>query len=419
MLNKINFSSIYSKGVISLFKGSLWAQIIGLIGTLGIAKLYGPDFLGVFSKFMSLSSILAIFFTLRLESAFVLTNDENKLKTIFSSIIYTIITGGVIILLLILTFPESFFLKINFLRIYIVFCILGAVLKSIESAYLSYLLRQKKFKDIALSRIIFTIIRYLFQIGLFFFLPEIGLLLGFIITSLIILLFYYKKTGNLFLRISFNEFKETLSSNINLVSYGVISDNLNAVNLHIIPLLAGIYFSDTEIGWYFLATVLLSVPVSFISSSFSKVFFLKASEIYNENSQKLFLFLKNYTIRLSLSLLVPFLLFFLFSESFILIFLEEKWIKVGLYIQLLSFLFYFRAIYNPISYLEEVLKKNHVGLLFNISLILGNLMAVYIGYLEQSFMSTIKIISYLFPICYLIMISYFLITTYQLRFKKF
>ncbi|MFY0630034.1 MAG: oligosaccharide flippase family protein [Flavobacteriaceae bacterium] len=418
MFNKISFSSTYGKGVLSLLKGNVWAQLIGFGGTFLVAELYGASSLGVFSKFMSISAVIAIFFTLRLESAFVLSDKEKNLKEIFSSIIYTVFTGGILGFLIVLLLPDSFYTKVNFLKIYMIFCILGAILKSLENAYLSYLLKAKRFKVIASSRVLFTIIRYSFQISFFFLIPETGLIIGFIIASLILLFFYLYTVGNLFSLISFSSFKTTLKENINLVSYGVLSDNLNVFNLHMIPILGGIYFANSEIGWYFLAVVLLSVPGTFINASFSKVFFLRASEIYNEEHQKLYSFVRKQTIRLSFLLLIPFLLFFFFSETIIELILGTEWLIVGTYIKFLSLLFYLRAIYNPISYLEEILKKNHVGLLFNLFLILGNLTAIYLGFKEKSFLTTIELISYILPIGYLAMISFFLMITYQIRLKE-
>lgn len=418
MLNKPNLSSTYAKGVISLFKGNFWAQLIGLAGTLYIANLYGSESLGVFSKFISVSSVLAIFFTLRLESAFVLSDEKENLKVIFSSIIYSILLGAIVSTILILLLPEAFFTKINFLKIYLVFCVAGAILKSLENTYLSYLLRQKSFKEIAFSRVLFTLVRYSIQIGLFFVISHLGLILGFITALIALLIYFYNKTGNLFSSISINDFKSTLNKNLNLVSYGVLSDNLNAVNLNLIPILAGIYFSDSEIGWYFLAIVLLSVPVTFINTSFSKVFFLRASEIFNKDHSQLFSFVKKYTFQLFLSVAVPFLLIFFLSTPFIDFLLKDEWLKVGNYIQLLSFLFFLRAVYNPLSNLEEVLKKNHIGLIFNLFLFAGNIFAIFYGVKNHSFLTTVKVISIILPIGYISMIIYFLIVTSQLRFKK-
>ncbi len=418
MINKPNFSSIYAKGVISLFKGNFWAQLIGFAGTLFIADLYGSDLLGVFSKFISISSVLAIFFTLRLESAFVLSDEKQDLKVIFSSIVYSIVVGAIVSITLALILPDTFFSKINFLKVYLVFCVAGAVLKSLENTYLSYLLRQKSFKEIAFSRVLFTLSRYTAQIGLFFLVSHIGLMLGFVIALLFLLIYFYNKTGNLFFLISITQFKETLKKNLNLVSYGVLSDNLNAINLNLIPILAGVYFSDAEIGWYFLAVVLLSVPTTFINASFSKVFFLRASEIFNKDQSQLFPFVKKYTLQLFLGLFIPFLMIYFLSSPFIDFLLKDEWLKVGSYIQLLSFLFFLRAIYNPVSHLEEVLKKNHIGLVFNIFLFAGNLFAIFYGVSINSFITTIEIISIVLPVGYISMIIYFLLTTRQLRFKK-
>jgi O-antigen/teichoic acid export membrane protein len=419
MLNKLNFSSTYAKGVISLFKGNFWAQLIGLVGTLTVANLYGADTLGVFSKFMSVSSVLAIFFTLRLESAFVLSDEKKNLKTIFSTIAYCIFVGAFFSAVIILLLPNSFFQSVNFLKVYTIFCVLGAFLKAFENVFLSYLLRQKRFRTIAFSRVLFTVVRYSFQIGLFYVLTDLGLILGFIGAVFILTLYFYKVSGNLLYAVSLNDFKKTLKENQNLVSYGVISDNLNAINLNLIPILAGIYFSDSEIGWYFLAIVLLSVPVTFINSSFSKVFFLRASEIFNQDATKLFSFVRKYTLKLLLGLLIPFLMIFFLSKPFIHFALKDEWLTVGIYIQLMSVLFYLRSVYNPLSHLEEVLKKNHIGLVFNIFLFIVSIGAIFYGSLiTKDFLTTIYIISFGLPFGYLGMILYFLIVTNRLRFQK-
>jgi len=419
MLNKFNFSSIYAKGVISLLKGNFWAQLIGLAGTLIVANLYGADTLGVFSKFLSVSSILAIFFTLRLEAAFVLSDEKKNLKTIFSTIVYSIIAGAIFSLILILLLPNSFFESVNFLKIYSIFCVLGAVLKAFENAFVSYLLKQKLFRNIAVSRVLFTLVRYSLQIGLFYVLTDLGLILGFIVAALVLILYFYQVSGNLLYAVSISDLKKTIKENQNLVSYGVVSDNLNAINLNLIPILAGIYFSDSEIGWYFLATVLLSVPVTFINSSFSKVFFLRASEIFNQDPTKLFSFVKKYTFQLLLGLLIPFLVIFFLSEPFIHLALKDEWLPVGIYTQFLTVLFYLRSVYNPLSYLEEVLKKNHIGLILNVFLFLVNVGAIFYGALiAKDFLTTIYIISFGLPFGYLGMILYFLIATNRLRFQK-
>ncbi len=419
MLNKLNFSSPYAKGVISLLKGNFWAQAFGLIGTLFIANLYGSDIMGIFSKFISISSILAIFFTIRLESAFVLTKDEGSLKTIFSSITYSIAVGTIVSLVVVILLPDSFYSKVNFLKIYTIFCVFGALLKAFENVFLSYLLRLKFFSKIAFSRILFTLTKYAVQFALFMYLVDLGLIIGFLVGTLIILIYFYLITGNLFSSISFSEFKKTVQENYNLVSYGVLSDNLNAINLNLIPILAGVYFSDAEIGWYFLAMVLLSVPVTFINASFSKVFFLRASEIYNANPSELFSFVKKYTSQLSLSLLIPFLGIFFLSTPFIEFALKDEWITVGLYIQLLAVLFYLRSIYNPLSYLEEVLKKNHLGLIFNSFLFIVNVSAIFYGAMvAHDFLITLYIIAFGLPIGYLSMIIYFLMITKKLESPK-
>lgn len=417
MLNKINFSSSYFKGTLDLFKGSLWAQILGFFGALLVAKLYGAEELGIFSKFMSLSSILAIFFTLRLEAAIVLAKQKTTQESLFSTLFYTIIFITSFSLVITSLIPEEVFIKTNLFRILVLAAILGGTLKAFENVYIAYLIKIKKFKQIANSRVLFTVSRYLFQIGLFFLTITNGIIFGALIASILLIVFL-KKYANLKLKpFHLNTVKTHIKDNLNLVSFGVLSDNLNVFNLQIVPLIGGIYFSDSYIGWYFLAITILTIPIHFVNTSFSKVFFLKVSELFNDSKDQLYSFVKKSLFYLIALGSIPYLFLTVFSPYLISVFFDDSWEKVGVYIQVLALLFFLRTVYNPISNLEEVLKKNHIGFIFNIYLLIVNLVAIYLGNKESNFLLTLKIITVFCSLGYAITTLYFFFQTKKLSLK--
>lgn len=417
MFKKIDFSSSYIKGTLDLFKGSLWAQVIGFLGALWVAKLYGANELGVFSKFMSLSSILGIFYTLRLEAAIVTSKEENNKHSLFSTLFYTIIFISSISVLLTFILPSNFFSKINLVKIVVLAGIFSGVLKAFENVFVSYLLKTKKFKKIALSRVLFTLSRYTLQISLFFLSITKGIIYGYLIASILVIMYLYKYANLKLLSFDYLRIKKHIKDNSNLVSFGVLSDNLNVLNLQIIPLVGGIYFSNSNIGWYFLAITVLTIPIHFVNTSFSKVFFLKASEIYNDSRAQLFSFVKKSMLYLIVLGIIPYLFLILLSPYLIAVFFDESWSKVGIYIQVLATLFFLRAIYNPISNLEEVFKKNHIGFVFNVYLLLVNLIAIYIGNLENNLLITLKIIAVFCSFGYIAITLYFYLYTKKLSLK--
>lgn len=417
MFKKINFSTEYFKGIISLLKGTFWAQVLGFLGTLYIAKLYGASDFGMFSKFISLTAILSVFFTFRLESTLILYDKKERIFSLFSTILKTIFLTSTIIFFITLLIPSTLFEEINFIKILVLTSVFGAVIKSLESVYINYLIKEKKFKDIALSKVIFIVLRYSLQIAFFFLLIKEGLFIGFIIASILVLLFLIKKANINFRIISFKELKQNLSENLNLISFGFLSDNLNILNLNFIPIIAGIYFEANIIGWYFLAITILSVTITFVSSSFTKIFFLKTADLYNNKKEELFKTIKKSTSYLSFILFFPMLFFVFFGEYFMDFFFNSEWQETGVYIKYLAFLFFLRGVYNPLSNLEEVYRKNHIGFIFNLYLLVVNLIAIYYGNSQNDFLLLIKITSLLSSLGYILMIAYFLFFSKKLSLK--
>lgn len=418
MLKKKYLSSAYSKGFFSLLKGTFWAQLLGFVGTLYIAKIYGSNDFGTFSKFLSLTTILTIFFTFRLESTLILYDKKERIFSLFSTIIKIVFLTSISTFLIVVLLPDNIFIKINFLKFIVFASIFGAIIKSLESVYINYLIKEKQFKIIAKSKVLFVVLRYALQISFFFLLLKEGLLIGFIIASLLMLFYLIKKAEIKYIKTSWQETKSNIKENLNLVSFGFLSDNLNTVNLNIIPVIAGIYFKDSIIGLYFLAITILSVTLTLVSSSFTKVFFLKTANLYNTQKEKLFPFIKKSTFYLTLILCLPMLFFVLFGEYFIESFFDEKWQKAGTFIKYLAFLFFLRGVYNPLSNLEEVYRKNHVGFLFNLYLFGVNLIAIFFGNLENDFLLLLKIVSLFSSFGYIMMIIYFLNYSKKLSFKK-
>ena len=418
MNNKINFSSEYFRGIISLFKGTFWAQLLGFLGTLLVAKLYGSNDFGVFSKFISLTTILSVFYTLRLESTLVLYNDKEKIRSLFSTAINIVFFIFFITLLFTFFIPESVFKRFNFLKIVVIISIVGALIKAIENLYINYLIKEKKFKTIANVKVLFTVTKYTLQICFFYIDITFGLIIGFLLATFTALLFLINKTKYNYKSPSLKRIKKHIIENKNLVSFGLLSDNLNIINITIIPILAGVFFEDSYIGWYYLSITILSISLSFISSSFSKIFFLKVSNIYNTNKENIFAFIKKSTLYISLILIIPLIIFTFWGDYFTFLFFDKNWGETGIYIKYLAFLFFLRSVYNPLSYLEEVYRKNHIGFLFNVYLLIVNIIVIYIGFLNNNFLMLVKYSSFLSSLGYLFMILYFLILSKKISEEK-
>ena len=72
------FRSDFSNNFVTMMSGTALAQVIPVISSVFLVRLYTPDMFGAFSSFVSLTSILAILATLKFGTC------ENNLSSILT-----------------------------------------------------------------------------------------------------------------------------------------------------------------------------------------------------------------------------------------------------------------------------------------------------------------------------------------------
>ena len=97
---------------------------------------------------------------------------------------------------------------------------------------------------------------------------------------------------------------------------------------------------------------------------------------------------------------------------------NKNWENLRFFTLILSFIFFCRAIYNPISDIMIVINKNQVGLILNIYLFFVNAAALFIGYSYHKINYTVIVISVFGGIGYLISLLYLLKKLKQMEKEK-
>ena len=137
-----------------------------------------------------------------------------------------------------------------------------------------------------------------------------------------------------------------------------------------------IFFGPKIAGLYFLAEKLIAIPVSFITSSISQVYFEKASKLFHSDKIEL-LKLTNQIQKNIFFILFPILILAsLFGENIFSIFGNE-WGEAGEMLKYFSVFILLKNMYSPISHIGDILNKQKVLLIFNISLFLFQLGSFY------------------------------------------
>lgn len=405
-ISKITISSFY-KNIFIMFKGTLIAQVIALVASVVLAKLYGTEALGVFGVFISFSAIISIINTLQLDTCIVTSKTESDSRN-WKTFLFFLSPMLTAVILLFVTLFLNYFPSEKISILTLLLSAFGGVLLSYTKIHEAYLTFTKSFKTISTGKIILVIINVSFQYLLFFNYKIFGIIYGFTLSLLSVCFYYYFKTKKPFKFFNFQKITLSFNQNTSIVAYLLPSNIINGLALHLMPVLIFFFFSTQEAGVYFFSLKIVAAPLFLISSSVSQVFFQKSSELYKENKTLLYGISKK-LVRINTLVMLAFIVFInTIGIYFLDLYFDENWESLRLFIFLLSFLILARASFNPISSLIVVLDKNHIGLLFNSYLFAVNLIAIYIGYLYHNITYTVLFLAIFGGTGYLMLLAYFL-----------
>lgn len=397
----------FQKNILLMFKGTVIAQIISVIGSLILAKIYGSEAYGVFGVFISITSVLTILNTLQLDKSIVTLKSVRESKNLMNTLF--VITIMIAFVLLIIYYVSSTIFNLKSFNLGIVpIAVLASVLFSFNKIHESFFTFRKKFSPISNAQIFTSLFNIIFQFLLFYKFKINGLIYGNIISITLITIYYYTKNKRFVSPINLMLFKNTIHSNSSIIKYLFPSTLVNSLAINLMPLLIVAFFSLKESGVYFLSLKILATPLFLISSSISQVYYQKSVEMLYNSKEKLFNLTKKIVL-INLSLMLAYTLVInTVGIYFLEIIFKNNWENLRQFTFILSFLILARASFNPISNIIIVLQKNHIGLLFNSYLLLINLVAIFIGYIHQNIIQTLIIVSIFGGLGYFTLLLYFM-----------
>lgn len=389
-----------------MFRGTVISQIIAVFGAIYLAKLYGEEAYGFFGFFVSITSIVGIISTLQLDKCIITSKEEKESSNWFNFllIIFPIIT----IICFSIFFIYSFFFdfeKQN--ETILLLSLIGSIIITTNLIHESFFTFKKEFSIISNIKIYITVFNIFLQFILFYKFSILGLIIGFVASQFLLLIYVFYKNRSSIQTIDIQEVKNGIHSNIGIIKFLLPSNIINSLANNIMPILILSFFGVKEAGVYFFSVKILSAPLFLISSSVSNVYFQKSAELKNKNVSKLLGITKK-IVKTNILIMLTFLLVINTLGIYLMnVFLENQWNNLNIYILILSFLVLARSSFNPISSLIVVLDKNLIGLIFNCYLLMINLVAMYFGTMYNSIIYTVLILSFFGGIGYFILLYYF------------
>lgn len=370
--------SEFVKNSFYLTAGTAFAQMIPILISPVLTRLYKPEDYGLLSLFSGIAGLFGIISTARYEMAIVLpVKDRDSINIISLSFIITVMITGIL-------FPVMFFWNdaiaaaLNAPEISAWLCFVPVVVFFTGFCQILnyWSIRTKQFKNLAFSKISQTLAGS--STNLIFGFQGFGVL-GLILSGI---LGQAVSAVTLFSR-NIRRFKThyRLISKKEILRQAELYKDFPRINsLHALLdvlrdsmtiFLISYLFNSSVLGFYSFTLRILKTPASLVASSVSQVFFQKASEL-NNGGTNLRSLVRKMIIRLSLIFLPFFAILFFFAPALFNFVFGDKWSDAGDYTQILTPWLFLNFIASPISQIPIILGRQKSA--FGLSIIGSSLM---------------------------------------------
>ena len=365
MFDKI--SSEFNRNIFTLTFASGISQVIPILFSPILVKIYTPENFGTFAVFFALVSIFGSTINGKYDVATMIPKkDEDALHLGILSLILSLTLSILLILIIFICFSyvdiENFF-EYQDSYIWIFILPIAVFFNGVFNLLNHFNTRLKHYKDIAISKIYKSVVLILSQIALGHLLSGIyGLTIGTVFSHM---------SANF--RLAKNVFSDKkLINSFSLkrvktlaIEYKIYPLYLNFANLFDIatlqmPLLFIVKIAGETInGYFFLANRIISIPSALIGKSISQVFFQRISYLHSNRKKCLPLLIE--TIKKLLLIAIPTtIILYLFSPYFFRIIFGEVWQTSGEIAKYLSLIFLIQftvSSISPVLSLKELVKR--------------------------------------------------------------
>ncbi len=382
--------------------GSVSAQLVLLLASPILTRLFTPADFGIFALFVAVSSILGMIANGRYEMAILLPDKDEEGFQIFQLCLWFTLIFSVASFFGFWGLQRFDWFQNSSISDFWWLLPLAIFLQGMIQTFIHYLNRHKKYLQISKGRLFGGISLTAATIGLgTMTLGAIGLILGKLFGHIVELLIYLfamfkksrksnhsKRTNNL------SQLIKIAKKYSNFLKFSTLEGLLNTFFKQIPVFGLTTYFGDALAGHYDLGQKVLGKPVGITGSSIGQVFSQEAAKMNNENPSKIRpFFLRNLKTMFGLVLPATILVMLLSPTLFPIIFGAE-WSTAGVYAKWLMPFFAVTFLKAPLSFIIDIKNKLKENLLFEIGFVCISIFSFWFGMKTDDALQAIQIFSF-------------------------
>lgn len=385
---KIASRSRFAKNSLILMIGSSIGQVISILVSPFLSRIYSVEDFGLFSFFSGIVSIGSVIATAKYELAIILPKNNSNAKALLYLcfyILWVFCTIGLIFAFVLTLWSIKETANIQKIAILIPVAIFFIASNQTIGYWLT---RNFNFKAISTNRVIQGITSAIVScsLGLTEF-NDYGLILGFILGQFVSVVNSCISIKEKHLSYDGNK-KRLLYVAKRYSSYPRYI--LPAVLLESISSQAPVFvitalYSSTWTGYYGFSEKLLSVPASIIGLAVGQSFYSQFVKYYNEKNPKIKTFVLRVWLLMGGVAFVPMLLVFIYGENIFSLFFGSNWNEAGKIASIMSIMFFLKFISTPTSGAYLVIGLEKYSLFFGLATIILRPLAIVLGYLLNDF----------------------------------
>jgi O-antigen/teichoic acid export membrane protein len=378
------FNNSFVKDILTLFSGTVIAQLIGLAFLPLLTRLFTPEEFGIFYIFLTTASILSLIATGGYEKSLVLPASESDAgNLVFFSILLS--AAVTVVSLLILLFIDQWgyhFFQTGKSRLILwmipVYSFLFGIFRILQNRAIRY----KKYKRVSGSNIIRNTATSVLQAGFgFSHAGSPGLVIGSCIGQLFALFGLINKNEKIAGAFTREKVKEALVKGKeyrDFPLYKMPSDLLNEVSIQLPVYVLKIIFTTAAAGIYSLPQKIMSQPSKLIGQAAGEVYYRRASELHSQGRDLSEMTFNTFKVLFLLGV-IPFSIISLWGEEIFSFAFSSEWALSGRIAAFLSpwLLFVFAG--SPVSYIFLIKQKLGLSLILNLILLAGRFAALMAG----------------------------------------
>lgn len=351
-MSKVSTKLYRSIGLLA--SGSIVGQFFNVALMPLVTRLYTPEEFGFYSVFVAIVAIAAVVACGRFEIAIPIPVGQMARNGIIAIAITLSLFSSLVILALSFALPSGIAERKlgGWLSDNLWVVALGVWVTSLYSVFNYVANRNKKFKNIAISKVVHVISTVLSQIAIAVLgLTSIGLFIGYVFGLFIAMVVLYSKRVALSLLLFRRRIKKITiyvwGNYKDYPKYSALDSLFNTVGIQLPIILIAILSVSSEAGFLMLAMKVMGAPLALLGTAIGHVYLSELTAEIKRNN------IKNFTKRILFILIavgvVPLSLLGLIAEPVFIFIFGEDWGRAGELVFWMTPWFIFQFLSSPIS----------------------------------------------------------------------